>query len=66
MIYDGRQYVACLAKQIDESRGQKFVIAVHSTGAIHTERLVQAVHDKSKVRLVLLDPRARSDRENYF
>ncbi len=47
--------VSCLAQQINDSGGQKFVIAGHSSGAVEAENVVRLVTDKSKVRLVLLE-----------
>jgi hypothetical protein len=52
---EGSMHVSCLAKQINSSGGQKFVIAGHSSGAEDAERLVNQVKDKTKVRLVLLE-----------
>ncbi len=56
---EGKQFIACLAQQIDASspvaEGQRFVIVGHSSGAAQAERLVHKVKEKSKVRLVLLE-----------
>lgn len=53
-IYDAPSLLKCLAKQIND-RETGFIVAGHSSGAAYAERLAQAVHDKSKVRLVLLE-----------
>jgi len=52
--YDAAPLLKCLAQQIDANE-VGFVVAGHSSGAAYAERLVQAVQDKSKVRLVLLE-----------
>ncbi len=52
---EGAALVDCIAKKINSSGGQKFVIAGHSSGAADAERLALQVKDKFKVRLVLLE-----------
>jgi hypothetical protein len=54
---DGARMIDCFAREIDEmEKGtQKFIVAGHSTGAVHAEHLAQKVRDKSKIRLVLLE-----------
>jgi len=54
---EGSQLLGCLASQIDENPGKKFVIVGHSSGATPAESLARALADKDlgHVRLVLLE-----------
>ncbi|MGZ3706004.1 MAG: hypothetical protein ACXWP1_08890, partial [Bdellovibrionota bacterium] len=45
----------CLANQINRAKGEKFVIAGHSTGGVDAEHLARKVSDKSRLHLILLD-----------
>jgi hypothetical protein len=56
---EGDAYVSCLAQQIDRQptlpNREKFLIVGHSSGAAQAEKLVHAVKNKSKVKLILLE-----------
>jgi hypothetical protein len=49
------QLIQCLATQIDQSVGDQFVIAGHSSGAAMAEKLAKRVIHKDKIRLVRID-----------
>lgn len=54
--YDAAPLLDCFAGQIDRLIDpRKFIVAGHSTGAVHAEHLAQRVKNKSKVHLVLLE-----------
>lgn len=49
------QYIQCLATQIDQSVGDQFIVAGHSSGTVFAEKLAKRVVHKEKIRLVRLD-----------
>lgn len=60
---DGSRLIGCLAKQINERNQEKFVIAGHSSGATDAENLMRMINDKTRLKLILLEGFAYSQKQ---